>query len=626
MGLPTDVDISARRGPVRSRRRSWARPGGWTIAALLLMSIALLWVCAYQTMPSLEHLSDQVTPNTGDPLFLTWVMAWEGHALVHHPAHLFAGNMFYPRTDAISWSDNMFIAAPVFQALSVISGHRYLVAYNLVVLLGFLGVGLSVFALASKVLKNRMAALVVAFLLDFAPPHTGQLGHAQLLGFMFVPLSLLALIRFIETRAWRHAVFLGGAFAACWLTSAYYLVLDVVVCFAFLVTWLIQNRLRPGERFVRGLALSGAVSLLCVGWSLPPYIRLQQLHLFDRSPAEQFRPPISNLVQVPPSFLYRGIAGASWPGDAERAQLYPGALLLILATLAVVTALYRRRRRAVSPIRVSRPTAAGPSPNAENSTYWWPLAISCLPAIALTIGPSSPHGSSIPFNVMRHVVPGVASVRELSRFWLYPVMILALLAGKGIVRILQFLKPRLRPVATTVLMVLAAVELVFPAPPAPVALTGAPVASNTLLRHLPSGAVLELPPPQGPLAPYIATSRIFYSLIDLHPRVNGYGGAIPPSVAEWYSMAEGLPVTELVPLARSYGIRYLVLHQAPQPCASGYSPPELATITAQLQTTPGVAAVWPESDGLVIQLAPAPLDRNVLRWVGPTPPRPSQCS
>src|SRR5260370_19728346 len=135
-----------------------SRLGRLALAAGLVLVFAV--PAALQTMPPPSQLSRQVAPNAGDPLFVTWTMAWETHALIHHPSDVFAGNIFYPRRDAIAWSDSLLVASPLFGLLDAATGGHHIVAYNLLTLLGFTGVGLATYLLPLEVLADRRAALV----------------------------------------------------------------------------------------------------------------------------------------------------------------------------------------------------------------------------------------------------------------------------------------------------------------------------------------------------------------------------------------------------------------------------------------------------------------------------------
>jgi hypothetical protein len=588
----------------------------WAIALGVVVALAV--PTALQTMPPPSQLSHQVAPNNGDPLFVTWAVGWEAHALTHHPSTVFAGNIFYPRRDAIAWSDSMLVAVPVFEVIDGAarlvgvggggsSSHRIL-AYNLLTLLGFLGVGLATYLLAVEVIGDRRAAFVSATVLSLSMARSVSVGHTQLSGFLFVPLALVALLRFLDRRRWPMAVAFGAAAAATWMMTAYYAILLALVVVPFLVVWVLQRRGQVGPRFWSGLVIAGAVAVVLSGPTLLPYWRLQRAGLFTRSAAGQKGVSLADFGRLPPSPLYRLVAGVGHVTRYDRGGLYPGLVLSGLVAFAAAWALLDRRsgRRQVDDDQP--PGHPGPG---------WPLFAGSLLPLALIFGHSS-GALSLPFDAVRAVVPGVASLRDLNRFWIFPLLGLALVAGVGARRLLAACPSRWRVPAFVVLIALAWAELVFRPPLAPADLSAAATTSNQVLQTLPAGPVLELPEPIGPTLPYVDAARELRSLVDGDQRVDGYSGNVPNQVEEVAYLASREPVTDLVPMVQSYGVRYLVLHGTPLACSAGYSPPELFSLAALLSVTPGVQRVLPAGSDVVVVLAPAPINRQVP----PGPPGP----
>jgi hypothetical protein len=598
-----------------------ARPSRRRRLALAVGLVLALGVpTALQTLPPPSQLSHEVAPNNGDPLFVAWVVAWQAHALAHHPRDVFAGNIFYPRRDAIAWSDSLLVAVPVFGVLEGIAtigglggsgaGHAIL-AYNLLSLLGFLGVGLATYLLAFEVVGDRRAALVAATVFSLSMARSVTVGHTQLSGLMFVALALVALLRFLRGRRWRAAIGFGAAAAATWMMTAYYAILLALVVVPFLIVWLAQRRLRVGARLWSGLALAVAVALVLAGPTLVPYLRLQRSGLFTRSAVGQKGVSLADFGRLPPSLLYRTVAGVGRLTRYDRGGLYPGLVLSSLVLVAAAWAVADRRNGRMA-VRRQEPGVA------------WPLFAGSLLPLALIFGHSS-GVLSIPFDLLRATVPGVASLRDLNRFWAFPLLCLALVAGVGARRLFEASPPRWRAPVLVALVGLAWMELVFRPPFAPADLSAKATAPNHVLRGLPSGPVLELPQPIGPVLPYVDAARELRSLVDGDPRIDGYSGNVPMDVQSIEYLASRDTVMDLVPIMRSYGVRYFVLHGTAKPCDAGYSAAELGALTAALSSTPGVARVLPAGSDAVVVLTPAPINRRIPAG-GPGVPRSATCS
>ena len=102
------------------------------LAATLILFITLTAVITY---PQVLHLRDGVHDD-GDPLIVTWVLAWVAHQLPSAPAHLFDANIFYPNADTLAYSETLVVPALVVAPLRWL-GVGPILVYNLVFLSGF---------------------------------------------------------------------------------------------------------------------------------------------------------------------------------------------------------------------------------------------------------------------------------------------------------------------------------------------------------------------------------------------------------------------------------------------------------------------------------------------------------
>jgi hypothetical protein len=89
-------------------------------------------------------------PDAGDPLHLSYVMAWDAHQLVRRPWALFDSNSFHPYPRSLAFADHLtpeaLMVAPVFWA----TGNAVL-AFNVSVVVALALCGLTMFALVRRV-------------------------------------------------------------------------------------------------------------------------------------------------------------------------------------------------------------------------------------------------------------------------------------------------------------------------------------------------------------------------------------------------------------------------------------------------------------------------------------------
>jgi hypothetical protein len=621
VGAAASPLAAAAPGPPAAPGTDGARVRRWRLLGLVVVVLALAVPTAVQTLPSLPQIGHQVAPNDGDPLFVTWTLAWEAHAVVHEPADLFAANIFYPRRDAVAWSDNLLVLMPVYALAAVVSGGNMVMAYNIVTFLGFLGVGLAVYALGVELLDDRRSALIAATLFSLSMTRSLSVGHTQLVGFLFVPLALVALLRFLERRALSSALAFGAAAAATWLVTGYYAVLLALVVASFMVVWLAQRRGRTGARFWPGLGLGVVVAGVLVAPTLGPYVALQRSGLFDRPEARLVGSRVADLGQLPPSLLYRWLRGVASIPDYGRGGLFPGLVLLVLVAIAVLASVasgWRRWRRPGT--GAAPPPGAEPEPSGSGSgSVVAPLAAGAVVCLAVMAGPGGRWSG--PYDLLRAAVPGIASLRALDRFWAFPMLCLALLAGRGAAVVLKRLSGHWRSLAAGAVVAAVWAELLFRPPVVAVDLSARTTAADRALRRLPPGPVLELPQPVGPAFAYVNANRELRSLIDRDPRVDGYSGNVPPLTSAVERLVARTPIGSAIPFLRNFGVRYVVLNGGAEACSATYSPAEIGGLRAQLAGNPGVVAIRTAGTAVIVELAPAAIDRQVPQ-VAPTAPRP----
>src|SRR5712691_9621609 len=127
------------RPPSPSRRcRTGSRPYSYVITTKrFLFSMLLLFtvLTAVMTYPQVFHLTDGVHDD-GDPLMVTWVLAWVAHQLPRAPAHLFDANMFYPERNTLAFSETLIVPGVIVAPLHWL-GVGSILVYNLVFLSGF---------------------------------------------------------------------------------------------------------------------------------------------------------------------------------------------------------------------------------------------------------------------------------------------------------------------------------------------------------------------------------------------------------------------------------------------------------------------------------------------------------
>ncbi len=591
---------------------------GWKPAAtvvLVLVGLAVpTWV---QLMPSWGSIDEEVAPDAGDSVLLMWVMGSVVEGRPSGPAEILDGNIFHPYDDALAWSDNLLLFAPVFGGAKWVAGGNPVTAFNVVSFVAYLAGAGCVFALARWLTRSTIGAFAAALFFTTTQYRSVAVGHTQLAGCFTAALGLLFLFRFLRDRKVADVVWLGVSVAMAWYTAAYFAVLLVVMLPAVAGVWLVQRLVRPtwvlrpalGRELFGGAVLSAMVASVLILPSLPAYLRLQRLDVFDRSDATIASGRWSYLWELPPSPLYRAVLGQEHRlGD--RGGWFPGLVVVALLALLVGHLLRLAWRR--TKLRGTW-TAAGfgdeaPRPS-RRQEFALPLVAGGALAFVLSFGPAS-RPWSYPFRALRRVVPGMESVRDTGRFWLPVALVLACLAGAVVAELVARINRRERwsLAVGVVLVVLVLGESTYRPRFVTIDRSEETLAVYRTLATMPDGVVTEAPPAMVTASyPYVAVARQLNSLHDGKPRIEGYSGATPPDLPLFETAKLDLTDPGVLALLRRFEVRYLVLHVGDRACVGWYSPGETDAIVADLQGRPEVVDIIevPGSADLIVELAPS---------------------
>jgi hypothetical protein len=76
-----------------------------------------------KTYPLIWHFATHLPGGLSDPLFVSWILAWDVHALATDPLNLFNANIFYPAQNTLALSENMITVVPIFAPTYLLTGN-----------------------------------------------------------------------------------------------------------------------------------------------------------------------------------------------------------------------------------------------------------------------------------------------------------------------------------------------------------------------------------------------------------------------------------------------------------------------------------------------------------------------
>lgn len=363
---------------------------GW--AALLYAALTLLLAYPLTINPARGLLND----NPDAHLFM-WTLAWDTHAFLTQPLHIFDANTYFPQARTLAYSENSigsaFFAAPVLW----LTGNPVL-ALNLVILLSVVLCGLGAYVLARRLGIGVEGAILCGLIFAFSPPRFFRIAQLHLTTVQWIPFALAALHAYLDGGRRRDLLLWAAFFTLQVLTTghgAVFLSLATIGLLAYRAV--LGERLALKQR-VRDLGMSGAALLAPAGLLFIPY-RAVQLEIGLRRSLENWAPTPESFLASPSHVQtwLLSLAGGTDVNDAATAFLFPGYIPLALTAVALWW----------------RGTSAGQRP----SKLWARAALSVEVAavVALAIGLFVTLAGPIRFRAGSHVL---FVARDPLRAWL----------------------------------------------------------------------------------------------------------------------------------------------------------------------------------------------------------------
>lgn len=515
-----------------------------TEAASVLAALAVLAMA--WTFPLILRLKTHIASDTGDPLLVAWMLAWDADRLRHGLSGIWDAPNFFPYRHTLLYSEH-FLGVAVFTAPLQWLSRNPIFVYNVAFLGSQVLTGFGMYVLARWLTGRRDAAFVASLVFACQPYRASHSSHLQLLVLGWLPLSLWALHRYFQSKRLRYL-----------LASTLFLLLQALTCGYFAYYGLLPLGFAAAYELWRSRWFSRSlVGHVVTAASLAAVVMLPVVRAYAEVRRESgLRRPLDEIVgqsadvgdyfSASPALSLWGGMGS---GRSEH-ELFPGFVAVGLAMLAIAGIRRRDGRDAV--------------------VLYGSMLVA---AFVLSLGPSpKAFGHSIgvpgPYAWLLQVTPGLDGLRVPARLAVIVQVALAVLAGFGSVRVIEWSAGRsesFRPVAMGLLAVLVGAEgwaaLGLPA----FDYRGAPDERQAYeyLRSLPRGGTIELPTMAEHLLPEFRYQ--YMTLLHGHRIVNGHSGYVTP-LAVWLRgghspLRETGRQRDAVEMLRSLGVRYLVVHR-----------------------------------------------------------------
>jgi hypothetical protein len=295
---------------------------------------------ALKTYPLIQHFGTHIPDGPGDPLLVSWILAWDFHALTTDPWHLFDANILTPAEHTLAFSEHLIGVVPFFAPTFALTGNPIL-GYDVAFFLSFPLSGMSMYLLVQYWTRNFWASLISGMLFAFTPVRFAQISHLHLLNFYWAPLTLLFLDRFLRSKRWSCLI----GFAMCyWLQvlCSVYLGWFVTITIALYVLYYVSyvdRDLLSRWMLPRYVMFATASLVVLLPFHLPYFVVQQQWGVT--------RPVTECVVYSADLFLsylsvpelmndvYRSLFRFATPSNAAAEKtLFPGFVLAVLIALS----------------------------------------------------------------------------------------------------------------------------------------------------------------------------------------------------------------------------------------------------------------------------------------------------
>jgi hypothetical protein len=507
-----------------------------TVAALLFYSV----LSVILTYPLIRDLGHAVPGDLGDPLLNLWILAWDFHKGLRFAAHDFwQANVFYPAPDVLAYSEHLFASALLGLPVYLFSG-SLIVTYNLLFLSSFALSGWGMYLLVRELTEREAPALVCGAIFAFCPFRFGHLWQIQLQTAQWIPFVFLFLNRFLKRRSYRNLLLFTLFFLLQALSCGYYALFTGLFAGLFIGYSVYVQRELLSWDLCRKLLISAFVILFCAAPFLYPYLQVRRLYGLSRSVGEtiQFSADLTSYISAP--WINKVWGPITQKFNKVEGQLHPGLTLVVLAAMGAAFSLKRGR--------------AAPS---QRRMAGFAL-LTAISALVFSLGPKVQLlGRFVfpgPYYFVYMLVPGFDGLRAPARLGLFFVFGAALLAGYGILAIMQ--RTRNPKMIASILGALILVEYYSaPIQMATVPGKGEPLpVYQWLAKQTENFPIVELP------VRSLDVEYNYFSVFHWKDLVNGYSGYYPPWSRPVRTLLETFPSSAALDFLEEIGVRFVIVH------------------------------------------------------------------
>jgi hypothetical protein len=523
-------------------------PGFIQFSVFLLFILAALYI----TYPLIFHLTSYVT-GKGDELLIAWIHGWVIHSIDTNIFRVFEANIFYPYLHPLAYSD-LFITSSLLSYFPVKILHEPIVANNVTLIFSLFSLGYCTYLLSFYVTRQTLPSILSGILVMFSPAVLDKSIHIQVLFIFFVPLSILFLLVFVNTKK-IHFFYL---WCICFVFQTYnsflpgyFIVIASGVLFGYLY---FVNKKKLFGLGLKKMLFASFISVLCIIPIVIPYYQVSQTYHFTRDIREAIHLSLQpedflfayQFTYFAP-FLYKTLSFL----HNSKIELKTGYLgfvfsLLFLSSIFFCVTSWKKNHKfffiAISGLLLS----FGPFLHIGRKTIHYPFPI------------------PLPYALFYAFAPGFRGFRNAARWEMLFIIFIAVFIAY-MITIVGKKNIKMQSLITIILLILVVAEFPFPMRfESAIQRKDFPPVYSWLNTLSDSSVIIELPAYVWYMHPYAMEelTRVYYSTENFHPTVNGASGYSPvPWEENIKQLMIEFPYAPSFTRMKKLGVTYIVFHK-----------------------------------------------------------------
>lgn len=324
----------------------------YIICALILLALLIAF-----TFPFIARFDDATLCKQGDSLLNAWTLRWQMMALSTSGTGIFDGNILYPQSDVILFSEHLLGIVPVYAIFYGLTGNP-IFAYNLTLFFGMIICGIFVYALVKYISGSREGAMLAAVVFTLLPYRLSMMGHLQMAFIPLFPAGFLFLHKYLDGKGRKNSFLCALCFLYQGLCS-WYIGIIMGTGLALMLIWHVASSRGSGIAFKLrlGKAIGASLIIIIAGSLLLPiawqYIDNQNAYADFKREREEIYPysvrPSDFMNVLEYSIVYGFDPDLfSLEGFGSEKVLFPGVTAVFISVFFLVGISERKRHNSWS--------------------------------------------------------------------------------------------------------------------------------------------------------------------------------------------------------------------------------------------------------------------------------------